>query len=526
MKIVRAIFCAGLLASIAPAHAEQNADAPQIEFDRTLAQKALNQKTLSIDDILEIALRNGYDARIAAIDRAQADTAEKQNQSQYAPRLALSYAGTETTDPVTPASAFQGNESTQDVYSASIGKQFNTGTYFEVAGSDTRFDSNAGEGDAANTSGDPAFASLAQPPLHTAALSVTLRQELLRNGFGYNSRRRDRIANIRTAINASRAELVTTEILVDTLIRCWNLALADSSLATADRLLRNTKRVRGITAQKTRLGLADRLENNQWSALVNQAEINLREVRLNRLEQSRTLARSLGIESDLDIQGRLYISDAPPEAIDLEADLAYALANRPDIVNLRRELKVARLEAEIAANERLPSVSLSGTYSGRNQSRTARQAASSEIPRGIYPESRVEFRVEMPLWDEGVAVEARNAALNLKRLEIQESELVHRIRDELRLGEERIRIGHEKLNQAHSSVRQNRAFYAQLLRQYSRGRYSAVAVKNALDALAQSENTHMQARIDYNISRVRYDFIRHRFLERYARSIQKDDSAS
>jgi outer membrane protein TolC len=170
----------------------------------------------------------------------------------------------------------------------------------------------------------------------------------------------------------------------------------------------------------------------------------------------------------------------------------------------------------VAENNRLPSVSLGGTYASRNQSGTARQAVASEIPRGVYPESRVEFRIDMPLWDEGVAVESRNAAMNLKRLNLQEEQLVHTIRDELRLGQERVRLGYEKLNQAKASVAQNRAYYTQLLRLYSRGRYSAVAIKNALDALTQSENLYMQSRVDFNISLVRYDFSRHRFLERYA----------
>ncbi len=470
-------------------------------------------ETLNIEAALQRLVANGPDWRIRMIELRTADTAYALNQSQYAPTIGLSYSGEVRRDPTSANTTFSGDRTYNDVYTASLSRRFSTGTYFEIAASDARNDTNAGE--TADAASSDLLASLAQPPLHTAAVAFTLRQELLRNAFGYSERRLDEIARNQSRVAVNAAELALSELAAATLTDFWNYALAQDNLDTAQTLLQNAELLRRITVQKTALGLADPWELNQWTALAEQSRARVN----NQIAESSAARRALLARLDYPADHPLKIDagliETAMRANPLEEDLQQALEHRADLKIARMELENARLQAEISENDRWPSLTASGTYSTRDQDRHAREAFSSELGRGRFPESRVELALTAPLWDEGRSVAARNARLEIERLEIQMQTLRRNIEDELSAARERVELGHDSLERTRAAMRQTERFYAAVLDRYRRGRYDAVSLKNALDSLAGARNEFFQAKVNYNISIVRYEIARNSLLERY-----------
>ncbi|HNO27070.1 MAG TPA: TolC family protein, partial [Leptospiraceae bacterium] len=58
-------------------------------------------------------------------------------------------------------------------------------------------------------------------------------------------------------------------------------------------------------------------------------------------------------------------------------------------------------------------------------------------------------------------------------------------------------------------------YFRGLYAKYSSGRFTSLMVKNALDALAQSELQIIQAKVNFNINLVRYDLVKNALFEKY-----------
>ncbi len=77
------------------------------------------------------------------------------------------------------------------------------------------------------------------------------------------------------------------------------------------------------------------------------------------------------------------------------------------------------------------------------------------------------------------------------------------------------------MKNAEYAVQQTETFYRRLVVRYRQGRFTAEAVKNALDALVQARSGLMQARINFNIALVRYDMSRYNIWNRFNVNIDR-----
>ena len=468
-------------------------------------------RPLTLQEAVTLLLDHNSDLRLQRLELLKADTEEMKNDSQYTPIVGLKYQGLKKKDKPLGSTVFTGTETTSDTYAASVKKLFSSGTYFEVEASHQRYDSNAGESAAV---AGTLLAQLAQPPLYSGALKVVLRQELARNSFGYSQRRLNLIARNKSVIQRETLVNNISQLIVKTMVDYWSLAVAEESLDTVKTLLQNTQTVRAITARKRALGLAEYFELNQWNALVSQAEAQLRSAELQRDTARRELLRTLNLPPDLELTGQTQLESELPGDLDKERDLKMAFQTRPDLKNLRLQMDNAKAALELAKNQRLPSVTIGGALSHRDFS-FEKNSSFHEVPRGRYPEYAVEFKVEYPLWDEGVRVDIRNAKVSLRQLDEQDRVLKRKVADEITDGLDRVRANHEVLQKAVDAEKQTAAFYGGLVYRYRQGRFTAVAVKNALDALAQSRQALMQARVNYNISLVRYELARNSIFRKF-----------
>lgn len=480
------------------------------EIIKKLGEKKTPQ--LSLKEVVEIVVYNSNAIKLQKLEIIKSDTDIKKEESKYAPVLDFKYQNYERIDKLLPQATFTGTKINQEVFSLGIQKLFETGTFLRVEGSDTKFDTNAGETPLAAT--NPILQQLRQPPIHTAAIRILFQQDLLKNGFGYSQKRLEEIARKKSLIQREQLEFQLAGLIAKTIIDYWSLAIAEIELKTATGLLENVNTIRNITYMKRNLGLAEAFEVAQWEALYNQAEIAVNVAKLERDNRRKELLRVLNLDPGIALTGLTELQKDLPQDINLEKDIEYALKNRKDLKIIRQSLEIARLTKELARNNLQPTVRVGGQYATRDFGRYP-GSAWDNVHSGKYPERAVEFSIQYPLWDEGAKVDLRNAEITVKQLEIQEKDTERAIRDEVETGYNQILTAYDSLKKAEQAYRQTLNFYNGLLNGYRKGRFNATAIKNALDALLQAEKGYNQALINYNIILVRYDLIRNMLFEKF-----------
>ncbi len=483
---------------------------PLDEFIKKLENE--KNQSLKLEEVVKLALYKSNKVKLQKLELQKADTELLKEESKYAPILDFKYQGYEKIDKLLPQSIFQGTKINQDTYSIGVQKLFESGTFFRIEGSDTRFDSNAGENALSAT--NPILQQLRQPPLHTGAVKIIFQQDLLKNAFGYSQKRLKEIARKKTLIQKEQLEYQLSGLIVLTLIDYWNLAIAEQEVKAARSLLRNVNNIRNITFQKLNLGLAEPFEINQWNALISQAEISLNIAELNKETKRRELLRTLNLKEDINITGSTELIKTLPDDIEPKKDLEYALENRQDYKAIQHSYEIAKMAKDLANNNLLPTMRIGGQYSTRDFGRYP-YSAWDQVSSLKYPEKAIQFSIEYPLWDEGAKVDARNAEIALKQLEIQKKETERQIKDEIEIGYKQVLTAFDSLKKAENAYNQTYNFYLGLLTGYQRGRFNVTAIKNALDALVQAEKGYNQALINYNIILVRYDLLRNKIFEKY-----------
>ncbi len=469
----------------------------------------------TLKEIVHFVLENNNTVRLQQLEILKSDTEKEKDDSLYTPVVRFSYQGFSKTDKETSTSILQGTKTNQNTYQAGISKLFSTGTFVDLQVQDQRFDNNAGEGRFATG----LAASFAQEPIHTGSVQVSVSQELLKNSFGYSLRRKSEIARNVSAIQREATTFVLSQLVVKAMIDYWNLSIAEEAVKTQEILLRNTVNLRNITARKTTLGLAEAFEVNQWNALQAQAETALQRAILDRNNKKRELLRTMNLDPATELTGTTALAVTMPDNLNPEQDIQDAWETRPDLKNISLQRKNAKLAAEMAQNNLLPSVTIAGRYASTDKGRHAR-TAYYEVPNGKYPESAVEFKVQYPIGDDGARVDARNAKLALRQLDIQEEDIKRKIEDEIRNGYDNIKASYEIYKKAEYASDQTEDFYNRLVARYRQGRFTAESVKQALDALVQSRMNVLSAKIGFNIAIVNYDMIRNKIWENFEVDIE------
>lgn len=467
----------------------------------------------SIEEVVHFVLKNNTQTQIQRLEIAKSDTEIIKLNSIYNPKVYFDATKYRKRDPEEFASPLQGNEVQQEVMAVGVNKMLTTGTYVGLEYADTKVDTNAGESPLNYMIyGEVAF-FMQQPAIHTGALTVTLSQELLKDGFGYNQRRQQDIARNNSMIQREQLTFQLSQLVVKAMVDYWNLAVQEDNLETMYLLNKNIADIRNITRKKMGFGLSESFQLNQWNALLAQSEISTNNALKSRNAAQREFLKVMNLPEDYSISMTQNLRETVPNDIDLEKDIDHALKTRPDIKNIRLQEKNAELARDMAENNMLPSVTVNGRYSYRDQS--LQPYPHRDIPNRTWPESSIQVRVEYPLWDEGNKVDVRNANLSLRQLKIQREETTRTVRNDLQNAHEDIITSHKALQKAKYAVDQTEAFYANIIRGYRQGRFNADTVKQALDALFQARFSRLQAKIGFNIALVNYDMKSNRLWDKY-----------
>ncbi|EMY78670.1 outer membrane efflux protein [Leptospira weilii serovar Ranarum str. ICFT] len=471
---------------------------------------------LTLKDAVNYVLEKNITIQNAKMEYVKADAGELKNESQFTWNLVGGILVFKTTLPNNRNNIFLGTKQSQDKLSVGIEKNFKTGTYAKFEASTTRFDTSAFENSATTPSN---LASLAIPPQYTSALTITLSQEILKYSFGKTQKDKEAILRQNTVIKRDELIYVLSQLVVQTLVQYWSLNIYDSNVKTLQDLESNTRNIRDLTARKRNLGLSEGFEVNLWNSILSQTAGNLEKAKVSRKEAERNLIRILNADPSSKIEGVTDLQETVPTDFDVEKDYIYALEHRTDLKNLRKQREIAEINLRIKEAEDMPSLKLSGAYSTRGQNIVSPQQNVTDTNRGIasfkYPEAYAAFQFSYPLWDKGIKTDIRNAKLEVQNLEKKEAELKLSIKEELENRYAAILSGKDIFEGAKKRREEANKFYRGLSERFRQGRFTAVAVKNALDNVIQSELQVAQTKIQLNIDILRYELAKNHIFEKF-----------
>ncbi|MDO6381474.1 TolC family protein [Leptospira santarosai] len=471
---------------------------------------------LTLKDAVSHVLEKNITIQNAKMEYVKADGGELKNESQFTWNLIGGITVFKTTLPNNRNNIFLGTKQSQDKLSVGIEKNFKTGTYMKLEASTTRFDSSAFEDPRTTPS---SLAILAIPPQYTSALTITLSQEILKYSFGKTQKEKEAILRQNTVIKREELIYILSQLVVQTLIQYWSLNIYDSNVKTLQDLESNTRNIRDLTTRKRNLGLSEGFEVNLWNSILSQTAGNLEKAKVSRKEAERNLIRILNADPSSKIEGVTDLQENVPTDFNVEKDYIYALEHRTDLKNLRKQREIAELNLKIKEAEDMPSLKLSGGYSTRGQNIVSPQQNIMDTNRGVasfkYPEAYAAFQFSYPLWDKGIKADIRNAKLDVENLEKKEAELKLSIKEELENRYATILAGKDILEGSQKRREEANKFYRGLSERFRQGRFTAVAVKTALDNVIQSELQVTQAKIQLNIDILRYELAKNHIFEKF-----------
>ncbi|MCP5495193.1 MAG: TolC family protein [Leptospiraceae bacterium] len=485
--------------------------------------KPIKIDKLSVKEAVQRSLEVNPTIQNLKYEIIKSDSAYLKNESKYAWRVIGDVDLQKSVLPFNRANYLSGTKSQTDIFSGGVDKLFaTTGTYFKLTASHQRFDSNAFENPLQTP---PGFGALGVQQLYTGAITALLSQDLLKNFFGIQMRNQEKILKNQAIIIREEMSYNIAGTVVQTLVDYWTYLVSDSSVDTFEKLSKNTRHIRNLTIQKTKLGLAERFEINQWNAVLSQSENQLENSKLEKEKNRKKLIRVLNLTEDSEIGGIEELTEDLPPGLDVEKDLDYAFQNRSDWKKIKLQKESSDLGIQIAENEALPSLKVTGSYALKGQNFNSPQKnftdGSAGIPSARFFEAIGSAKLVYPIMDQGIKAGIRDAHIQKRQVNIQEEDLRREITDDVITRHNAVISSHKVLKSSVKMRKEAESYYNGLLASFRKGRFTAVAVKNALDTLVQYQLQEMQAKINFNINLMRYELAKNSLFKKFDVDLDK-----
>jgi outer membrane protein TolC len=202
------------------------------------------------------------------------------------------------------------------------------------------------------------------------------------------------------------------------------------------------------------------------------------------------LARLLDLDPRQEIQlaDQSYFSATPEFPGD--ASVSAALANRPELQSLLNQEAAARIEQESAREQRLPSLSVGGTWDYQGTS----------LPSSI-PTYAIAATVSVPLWTSGrIRAEEAKASLEVRELANQQRGERDAIVEEVRSAGADLSSGRSQVDVARSGLALADKELGQARERFAAGIANNIELITAQDSLARAHDNLIDALYRYNLA--------------------------
>jgi outer membrane protein TolC len=318
---------------------------PQFLADENLVTTASGSLELTVEQAIQLALRNNRDLRIVQVNPVIAGTFEAFERGVFDPVMIGDLTVSREKSREVSQSGVWSTE-VEDGHTAAVGlsQKLPTGTLVDVS--------------AAQTGSDPD----STPPEQKARIGLSVTQSLLR-GFGPMVNLVSiRQAELGTAISNHELRGFTEALLANTEIAYWDYVLAGQTIEIYERSLAIAQQQLDEILQRIEVGTLPRIEAAAAHAEVARREQALIDVRSqleeNRLRLLRLINLGQGRGFDQRIMATSEAGFDPSPISDLADRLLLAEKLRPDLSEARLRLRQNRLSTTITRNGLLPQLDL------------------------------------------------------------------------------------------------------------------------------------------------------------------------
>ena len=203
------------------------------------------------------------------------------------------------------------------------------------------------------------------------------------------------------------------------------------------------------------------------------------------------LARLLNVDPhrSLEIADQASFSDTPAVPVDPTLEKAYS--TRPELRALKSEQERAALDQRTAADQRLPKVSFSGYW-----------AEQGLTPDTIIPVYQYQGTIMVPIFTGGrIQADRAKAALAIRQLQQQETELRNRIALEVKNAIAQVESARNEVNVANAGIQLANEEVTQARDRFQAGVANNLEVITAQDELARANDNQIGALYRYNQAR-------------------------
>lgn len=460
-----------------------------------------NKIRLTLDDCIRRAVTHNYqiknDSYAPAISTAQVVTAE----AAFDPVFFFN-ANRNNTDRPTP-SQLVASETDTTTYQTGIRKLLATGASVTVSEAMTRTD-------------NPGFAFQTINPSWVHNFITELRQPLLRNfGMDFN-RSQINIRKNERRINEEQFRASVTDILSQTEQAYWQLVAARRNVVIAAEIL--------AQAKLTYTQVKAREDFDAYQVLLKQSEANLRGREFQYIDVKNAVRNAedqlLNLLNDPELPMSSDFEIVPvdePIVAEIVQDrfdaVETALERRPEIIQARRAVEIARINLGISKNQALPTLDLvyRATVSGLGASS---DSAFDQMTTNNFIDQYVGVEFAWSFGERAERAGMRIAAFQQSQSVLQYKQALDNIITDCRVALRNLTVNYEQMGPSHKALlAANENLRSLQERQERKSPAELDAVFNAQARLADSRRALLQSAIDYNTGLVNVERAKGTLLE-------------
>lgn len=475
----------------------------------TIADEAaivIDGKKYTLPEAIASAIERNPEIYISRFNAAMSDSDRLRFDAKYSPLFIAEGGVSSVTNPELFYTQ-RGKKNDSLDLSASLVKYFSTGTTFSAGISHTHSKFDTGFGTVYDNINSP-------------VIFASIEQELLKNAFGYNDRKTEKILDNTTRAQRDAYIYSMSMIALGVIADYWNVVIAQNKLDNARVMLAETKKVRGIVSGKVNIGLSEKFEINYWNSLVASSGANLSQAEQQYRNSMRKLLRNVNIDSMPATQENVILTDRLP-AINTEEAIKIAFEKRADYLNAVRALENAKLSLQINENSALPSLKGSISVSSMDYNTESYSEAYSNTAGLKYPSYNAKLSLTCPLDDTNQKTEQRNAGWRIEQMKQQLEKTRRDVRDDVTTKAENISTTHKLYTEAKEARRQAEMYYVSMLTNMKRGRFAASSVRDALDGVIKTREMELQILVAYNASLLEFEIAKNQLFESYGIEVNK-----
>lgn len=356
--------------------------------------------------------------------------------------------------------------------------------------------------------------------LGNPVLFASIQQEFLKNAFGHNERKMEKILRNATEMKRDAYVYSMSMIAFMVMVDYCNVVIAQNQLDNARLMLVETKKVRRIVAEKVEIGLSEKFEMNYWNSLVASSKASVTQAEQNYKKAMRKFYRDMNIDNSISMQEKVVLSDRLPE-INAEAAIKTAYAKRVDYLNAVRSLENARLSLQMNENNSLPSLKGIVSVSSMDFTEESAGEACANTYGMKYPSYSAKLSMSYPLDDTNQKADERNAAWIVEQSR-QKLETARRlVKDDVTTKIENVTYNYQLYTEAKEARKQAELYYNNMLTNLKRGRFAASSVRDAMNGLVKTREMELQLLVLFNASLIEFEVSKNELFDTYKIDVNK-----